>query len=280
MHAQEKESVMSRTDYVLGTHDEEIKRLGVQHRAWRPSSLAAWKAAGIDRGQTVLDVGCGPGFASFDLAEMVGLSGRVIAIDKSEKFLSALEAECSVRKIDNISTRRADLDSYDFEAVNGDAAWCRWVFTFLTRPQQALTHLAGAIRLGGVLVVHEYFDYATWRTAPRCPKLEEFVRAVMASWRDAGGEPDIALSLSSWLEDLDFELHSVKPILDIVQIDHPKWGWMRFFLEVGRRRLVDLGYLTAVQADAIWQAFKAVESMPGSRMISPAVLEIIAQKHQ
>jgi hypothetical protein len=33
-------------DYVLGTHDEELERLGVQHRAWRSAVLDCWKKAG------------------------------------------------------------------------------------------------------------------------------------------------------------------------------------------------------------------------------------------
>jgi SAM-dependent methyltransferase len=269
----------SAADYVLGTHDAELARLGVQHRAWQSCANAAWQSAGIARGQTVLDVGCGPGYASLDLAELVGASGSVVAIDKSEKFLSALNAESHRRKIENIITRRADLDNGEFPEVIADAAWCRWVFAFLTKPQDVLTRLAAAIRPAGVVVVHEYFDYSTWRSAPRCAGLEAFVTAVMASWRDSKGEPDIALSLPGWLEGLGFEIRSLRAIIDIVQPGHPKWGWMQSFVEVGRQRLVDLGYLTATESEAIWRAFKSVEAAPGTRMITPAVLEIVAQKN-
>src|SRR3954463_9710581 len=48
-------------DYVLGTHDEEIERLGLQHRVWRPRVLAGWQRAGFTSGMTIADVGCGPG---------------------------------------------------------------------------------------------------------------------------------------------------------------------------------------------------------------------------
>ena len=268
--------VTSEKDYVLGTHDTEISRLGLQHRAWQPCAFAAWQSAGIGAGQRVLDVGCGPGYASVDLAELVGPSGSVFAIDKSEKFLNALNAERLQRGLDNITVYQADLDTGDFPAVAANAAWCRWVFAFLQRPREVLARLAKAIGPAGVIVIHEYFDYSTWRTAPRRPELEEFVSVVMASWRAAGGEPDIALSLPRWLEELGFDLRSLRPIIDIVQPEHLKWGWMKSFIEVGRRRLVDLGYLSTPQAESIWQAFTAIEAMPGARMISPGVLEIVA----
>ena len=51
-------------NYLLGTHDEEIARLGLQHRVWRPRVLDAWRRAGITHGSTVVDAGAGPGRAS------------------------------------------------------------------------------------------------------------------------------------------------------------------------------------------------------------------------
>ena len=44
----------------------------------------------IEEGMTVLDIGCGPGFFSIDMAQMVGRSGRVIASDLQEGMLQKL----------------------------------------------------------------------------------------------------------------------------------------------------------------------------------------------
>ena len=80
---------MTERDYVLGTEDDEVARLGLQHRVWRPRMLDAWARAGINVGQTVLDVGCGPGYATVDLAEIVGPSGKIVAVERSQRFLDA-----------------------------------------------------------------------------------------------------------------------------------------------------------------------------------------------
>jgi SAM-dependent methyltransferase len=268
----------STKDYVLGTHDEEVERLGLQHRAWRQRALDAWRSAGIGPGQTVLDVGCGPGYAALDLAELVGASGRVVAIDKSERFLSALEAACRQRRIDNISPHLADLDAGQFPEVIADRAWCRWVLAFVKDPRALLARIAAALAPDGVIVLHEYFDYSTWRAAPPCPELEEFVSAVMASWRDNGGEPDIALWLPRWLEELGFEVRSARPLIEVVEPGHLSWSWVASFVEVGRSRLVDLGYLSPSRSESIWQAFAALQATPGARMITPGVLEIVAAR--
>jgi SAM-dependent methyltransferase len=271
-------------DYVLGTDDQEIARLGLQHRAWKSRALEAWRSAEIGSGQTVLDVGCGPGYASMDLAELVGPSGRVVAIDQSARFLEALGKMCQQRGIHNVTAHQADLvghalacpESGGALAMVADRVWCRWVLSFVKNPRDVLTRMAAALRPGGVLVLHEYFDYSTWRTAPRCPEVEEFVSVVMASWRDSGGEPDIAMALPRWIEELELEVRSIRPIIDIVPPDHLSWAWLRAFIEVGRRRLIDLGYLTESRSAAIWQAFTEFEAGPQARMVTPALMEIVA----
>src|ERR1700722_7282652 len=113
-------------DYVLGTNDEEVSRLGLQHRAWLPCTSAAWHDAGICAGQTGLEIGCGPGYATLDLAELVGSSGRVVAVDKSDRFLSTLDRERCRRGLDNIVTHNVDFDGGELPPVTADAAWCRW----------------------------------------------------------------------------------------------------------------------------------------------------------
>src|SRR5712671_6497264 len=92
---------MSEKDYVLGTHDEELARLGLQHRVWRPVVLDCWQRAGITIGKRVLDVGAGPGYAAVDLAEIVGPTGEVTALERSHNFVSAMKETCRARALTN-----------------------------------------------------------------------------------------------------------------------------------------------------------------------------------
>ena len=80
-------------DYVLGTHDQEVARLGLQHRVWRPTVLECWRNAGITTGWRVVDVGAGPGYATVDLAEIVGPTGEVLGIDCTTAFLDIANRE-------------------------------------------------------------------------------------------------------------------------------------------------------------------------------------------
>jgi SAM-dependent methyltransferase len=273
---EESKNMSQEKGYVLGTHDDEIERLGLQHNVWRPRALDAWRRAGFTTGQTLLDVGCGPGYASLDLSNIVGPSGKIAAIDRSARFLRALENSCRQRGISNVSTSELDLNESDLPAIGADGAWARWVFAFVKHPRHLLEGVTRSLRSGGIFVIHEYFDYSTWRLMPDSPELNEFVRMVMRSWREDGGEPDIALSLPAWLRELGFEIKAMDPIIDVVPPHNFVWQWPMAFVQVGIRRLVDLGYFSPQRGVEISEAIAQRQSDPNSLMITPAVLEIIA----
>ena len=163
-------------DYVLGTHDEEIERLGLQHRVWRPRASDAWRRAGFTTGQTLLDLGCGPGYATLDLAGIVGPFGRVIGIDRSRRFLEAGAVRAHAQGIQHIEWHEQDLDEVDLPRADADGAWSRWVYAFVRDPRALLARAAAVLRPGGVMVLYEYADYRAWRLSPRRPEFEEFVR--------------------------------------------------------------------------------------------------------
>jgi len=258
-----------------------VRRLGVQHAVWRARVLDAWQRAGFGLGQTILDLGCGPGYAALDLADVVGATGRVIAIDRSRRFLDVLESRGRERGIGHITAVEADLDDVDLDAIVGpdaaDGVWCRWVAAFVHQPHELMQRIQRVLKPGGVYVSHEYFEYGTWRMAPPSPEIDEFVHTVIRSWRDAGGEPNIGLEIPSWLESLGLQV-TTRPIVDVIGPGSATWQWPRAFIESGLARLSSLGLMDPARAAAIWSAFLAREQAPHTRMVTPALLETIAKK--
>ena len=265
-------------DYVLGTHDEEIQRLGIQHLAWRGHAWAAWRRAGFTLGQTILDLGCGPGFAAVDLAELVGREGRILALDASTRFLDHLRARLEAIGAPNVEPRQTNLDSS--LPVDGtiDGAWCRWVAAFVKDPEHLVARLAPLVRPGGTVVFHEYSEYRTWRMLPDLPDLDAFVETVIRVWREDGGEPDIGRSLPTWLERHGFEIVRVQPIVEVVTPADLMWQWPRAFILGGPRRFQELGAMSEAEAAGLRDAFLEAEARPGARMLTPTVLEIIARR--
>jgi SAM-dependent methyltransferase len=263
-------------DYVLGTGDEEIRRLGIQHSVWRPYALDAWRRAGFGRGQHIIDVGAGPGYATLDLAALVGAEGRVTAIDRSARFLDTLVARQRTQGLSNITPLKLDLAGDPLPSIVADGAWSRWVFAFVNQPRTLLQRLHGTLRAGAHVVFHEYFDYGTWRLAPRSATFEEFVQRVMSTWRADGGEPDIALDLLGWLPADGFRIVELRPIVEVISRSDTMWQWPASFVESGVRRLEALKSLTPERGDAVVRDFARAAESPTVRMITPAVLEIIA----
>src|SRR6478735_3868676 len=156
-------------DYVLGTHEEELARLGLQHRVWRPVVLDCWQRAGITVGKRVLDVGAGPGYAAIDLAEIVGPTGEVVALERSRNFIRALETTCRTRSLANVKIHELDLMKGDLPKGDYDFAWCRWVISFVNDQSLLIKKLCSVMLKGSVAIFHEYRHYDTWRFLPRLP---------------------------------------------------------------------------------------------------------------
>lgn len=269
---------MSERDYILGTHAAEVERLLLQHRVWRPRMLDAWRRAGITQGQTVIDVGSGPGYAALDLAEIVGPKGSVLAVERSARFLHALEATAADLELTNIKTLEADITETAIEEAFADAAWCRWVFSWLTKPECGVANIARALKPGGVAVFHEYLNYATWSLLPHDAAFAGFVKAVIDSVAATGATIDSARALPDQLEQAAFEIVSLTPIIDVVEPSNYVWQWPAAFARAYKDKLVTGGLLAAAEADAAITALDRAEHKGGTRMATPIVLEIIARR--
>jgi SAM-dependent methyltransferase len=267
---------MSDGDYVLGTQDEEIDRLGLQHQVWRVPMLEGWARAGIEPGQRVLDVGAGPGFATIDLAEIAGPTGRVIAFERSPRFLAALEARAAQLGLVNVEAHEHDVAQAPLGTDMADAAWCRWVLSFVADPQATVRHIAHALRSGGIAIFHEYADYGAWQMMPPDPDVDRFRALVMQSWRDNGGEPDIALRLPTLLAAAGMEVVEARPLIRIVRRGDHEWAWPASFMAVNAARLHELGYATAEEAARFARALD--DGPDDTLMITPLVAEIIARR--
>lgn len=265
-------------DYVLGTHDEEIARLGLQHRVWRAVVTDCWERAGFTHGWRVIDLGAGPGYATADLAEIVGPGGAVLAVERSRRFLETARERCERRGLANVEFLEADLMETALGARGFDASWCRWVTSFVSSPEKLIANIAGALRPGGLAIFHEYSNYETFCFMPVKPRLQQFIEEVMASWRAAGGEPNIGKELPRLLGEAGFRVREIRPHVRTVSPRDYTWQWPASFVEINAARLRELGRVTAEWSEELVEEFRAAEREAGSWFTTPMFLEIIAEK--
>ncbi len=269
-------------DYVLGTHNDEHARLGMQHSLWQEFVLDAWKRAGICTGTRVVDVGAGPGFATMDLADIVGGTGHVTAVEISSKFAQEVKDQANARGLNNVSVHILDLMHDDIPLATAgaefDAAWCRWVCMFVPDVGALVRRVHNALRAGGVAVFHEYVHYETYGLQPPTPGIDSFTQAAMKSFSARGGNANIAGTLLKELRQHGFETMSIKPIARAARPHEPLWQWPAGFIRTYLPRLIELGQVDNAFAANVLAELARAEQDPQSIMLTPTVLEIIARK--
>src|SRR5262245_15521806 len=121
----------SRQTYILGTSEGELQRLEHQHQIWRKEAEALWQRAGFKSGQRLLDLGCGPGFATLDLARLVGPNGSVHAVDGSNTYLDFLAKRLQLENLRQVEIWCGDVFKLRLPPETLDGVYCRFLMLFL-----------------------------------------------------------------------------------------------------------------------------------------------------
>lgn len=267
---------MSDDEYLLGCDADELHRLGFQHRVWGEATYALWRRARFGPGQRLLDIGCGPGYATLDLAHVVGADGSVVAVDESPRFLSHLTQERDRAELSQIECRQARVEDIELEPTRYDGAYCRWIFCFLQQPQQLVDRLAAAVKAGGRVAIVDYFHYRQLALAPASPALTRAVHAVFASWEQSGGNLEIGGELPLMLEQAGFTIEHVGTQIEAARPGSPHWHWPRRFFFGYIPRLIEMGLLTEDDQVAFEREWIERENTPGAFLLTPPMAEIVA----
>lgn len=148
-------------------------------------------------GLRVLDVGCGPGTITADLAEAVGPDGEVVGIDRAEAALEAARATARARGLANLRLEAGDVYDLAFEDASFDLVHAHQVLQHLTDPVAALREMARVARPGGLVAVRES-DYRAMSWYPLLPELDRWMAVYQAVARGNDAEPDAARHLRAW----------------------------------------------------------------------------------
>lgn len=271
-----------RTEYVLGTDRTELARLGLQHQLWAPTTQRLWELAGVRTGSRVLDVGCGPGYGSADLARLVGPAGAVVGVDESEGFVAELNHRAKAMHADHLTGLVGDVQRLDDALTDRhtgfDMVFARWVLCFVKDPARVIRDAARRLAPGGRFALFDYYNYAAFSLAPREPLFAEVIAAVERSWRDRGGDPDVMGRLPAVLRDEGFRVDHLQTVARSARPGEPMWDWPASFWDSFLPRLVRTGYLTEERHAAFTDLWRRASEDPARFVALPPVWILVASR--
>lgn len=270
-------------EYVLGTGHDEAVRLGFQHRLWAAHTTQLWERARVEPGQTVLDLGCGPGHATIDLAEIVGPTGQVIGIDESATFLKQLNDLAQARRYKHVQRVLGDVQDLGScmpgQKAFADVAFARWTFCFLPDPAAVVRGLSHMLKPGGRLAVLDYFNYERAMTlAPRREIFSKVVNAIAASWRTRGGDTDVSGKLPSMLLANGFRIDHLEAVQRIARPGTTLWHWPESFWKTYLPRLEEMHFITTEDRINFERCWEEASNDPATFIQLPTVYLIVATR--
>jgi SAM-dependent methyltransferase len=185
---------MSEPAYTHGHHESVLR----SHR-WRTAeNSAGYLLPHLRAGQRLLDVGCGPGTITVDLARRVA-PGAVTGIEPPAEVVEDAARDAAVQGVDNVTFTVGDVYALDLGALGGafDVVHAHQVLQHLPDPVVALRAMRAACTPDGIVAARDS-DYHAFTWYPADPRLERWLALYQHVARRDGGEPDAGRMLSAW----------------------------------------------------------------------------------
>jgi SAM-dependent methyltransferase len=163
---------------------------------------------GLRPGMACLDVGCGGGDVTRELARRVGAGGRVVGLDMDAAQLEIVRTEATAQNITNIEYRAGDAVNPPSDLGSFDLVYTRFLLCHLNKPTDTLTWMAKCLRPGGVLAAEDC-DFTGHFCYPPLPAFDRYVALCGNVMRRRGGDPDIGLKLPQMLSEAGLTIGGV-----------------------------------------------------------------------
>jgi ubiquinone/menaquinone biosynthesis C-methylase UbiE len=241
--------------YTHGHHESVLR----SHR-WRTvENSAAYLAPYLAPGMNVLDVGCGPGSISADLARIVR-PGRVLAIDNVATIVEHATSEVAGRGTDNIEFAVTDAYDLDLPDDSFDVVHAHQVLQHLSEPVVALAQMRRVCRPQGIVAARDS-DYEAMTWYPSDPVLERWLDVYREIAKSNDAEPDAGRRLHVWARQAGFTDVAVSASVWCFasNADRQWWGGMwsdRVLESAFAKQAVDGGFADSSELEEMGVAWR------------------------
>ena len=265
------------SDYPLGTDPLELERLRFQHEVWGPVTNAFFERLGVEPGMRVLDLGCGPGYVSVELAKRVGPSGEVVALDEAKHWTEWLALKAKERGLANVRTVTARIQEADLPASSFDVIFSRWVFSFLSDPSAVATMLARSLKPGGLLAIEDY-NHEGVSIFPESDGFRAAVRATRALYKTSGGDQFVMGKIPAIFAAAGLETVEVHPNVLCGGPESGAFRWADSFFPRYSAVYEQKGLMTPAERNQFLAEWEARKQNPLTMFYSPMVVDAAGRK--
>lgn len=142
-------------------------RLEILHQALAPGTQAFFSRCGLAPGHQGLDLGCGGGAVTLDLARIVGPQGSVTGIDKDADNISFAQRKAAALGLSQVSYQQADVREWERKPDQYDFAYARFLLTHLSDPAALIQRIQRTLKPGGRILLED-IDFTGHFCYPAC----------------------------------------------------------------------------------------------------------------
>lgn len=168
-----------------------IKKLELQALETAEERIPLYIEIGLKEAQIILDIGCGSGTVTRDIARLT--KGKVIAIDGSNDMIKV--AKNILKDYENIELCICGGETIPFHSNNFDIVTCNLFFMWLDKPQKVINEIVRVTKPGGKVLASLEPDYGGKIHWPENPKIDAIFSG--QAIKEKGGDPHIGRKLRS-----------------------------------------------------------------------------------
>lgn len=168
--------------------------------------MATLKSLALREGESVLDIGVGPGLLAHDMAQQVGAAGRVVGIDSASAMVDIARNRCTC--FPQVEIRSGDAQNLEFADCSFDAAVCTQVLLYVSSVEQVLAEIRRVLKPGGRVVIVE----TDWRSLVLGSGYSGTTERMIQSWDAEVASPNLPPVLHPMLKTAGFSAVSVSVI--------------------------------------------------------------------
>jgi len=262
--------------YVIRGGQAGYERLQLLARVRWTDTSALLQRAGVAAGMRCIDLGCGGGAVTLEIATMIAPDGHVRGIDMDEVKLDLARAAAATRGIENVEFRALNLNEWH-ETGAYDLVFCRFVLQHVRHPVEMLGRMWAAVRPGGVIIVEDP-DFDGWCCHPPNDGFDFFLRAYSQAIAHWGGDHASGRKLYSYFLEAGIahpEMTVLQPVY-IADVDGKTLPLST--LEASGEAILDAGVASRKELDDAVVRLKEFTDDPRSLISGPRIFQLWARR--